>query len=183
MSSRTTSRYGIPLITLHWLMLVLIVAVYACIELREFYPKGSTIREALNTWHYLLGLTVFALVWLRLLARFAGRIPPIVPRPPQWQLRVAHAVEFAIYAFVIVMPVLGWLSVSAEGKAISLFGLELPQLIGENKGLAKQLEDVHGLIGNVGYALISIHALAALIHHYVQRDNTLRRMLPSRQGR
>jgi superoxide oxidase len=57
------------------------------------------------------------------------------------------------------------------------------RLIGENNGLAKQFEDVHGLIGNVGYALIRIHALAALIHHYVQRDNTLRRMLPSTQGR
>jgi cytochrome b561 len=182
MSSRTTSRYGVPLITLHWLMLVLIVAVYACIELREFYPKGSTIREALKTWHYLLGLTVFALVWLRLLARFAGKVPPIVPRPPQWQLRVARAVELAIYAFVIVMPVLGWLSVSAEGKAISLLGLELPRLIGENKGLANQLEDLHGLIGNAGYALIGIHALAALIHHYVQRDNTLKRMLPNRKS-
>lgn len=97
MSSRTTSRYGIPLITLHWFMLALIVAVYACIELREFYPEGSTIRGALKTWHYLLGLTVFALVWLRLFARLAGRVPPIVPSPPQWQLRVAHAVEFAIY--------------------------------------------------------------------------------------
>ena len=179
MSSRTTSRYGIPLITLHWLMLVLIVAVYACIELREFYPKGSTMREALKTWHYLLGLTVFALVWLRLLARFVGKVPPIVPMPPQWQLRVARAVEFAIYAFVVVMPVLGWLSVSAEGNAISLLGLELPRLIGENEGLANQLEDLHGLIGNVGYALIGIHALAALIHHYVQRDNTLKRMLPN----
>jgi superoxide oxidase len=182
MSSRTTRRYGIPLITLHWLMVVLIVAVYACIELREFYPRGSAIREAFKTWHYLLGLIVFSLVWLRLLVRLAGQVPPIVPSPPQWQLRVAHVVEFAIYVFVIVMPVLGWLSVSAEGKTISFFGLELPPLIGENKGLAKQLEDVHGLIGNVGYALIGIHALAALIHHYVQRDNTLRRMLPRRQG-
>jgi cytochrome b561 len=183
MSPRTTSRYGIPLITLHWLMLALIVAVYACIELKGFYPKGSAIREALKTWHYLLGLTVFALVWLRLLARLAGRVPPIIPSPPLWQLRVAHVVEFAIYVLLIVMPVLGWLSLSADGKLVSLFGLELPRLIGENKGLAKQLEDVHGLIGNVGYALIGIHALAALIHHYVQRDNTLRRMLPSRQGR
>lgn len=183
MSPRTTGRYGIPLITLHWLMLALIVAVYACIELRGFYPKGSAIREALKAWHYLLGLTVFGLVWLRLLARLAGRVPPIIPSPPQWQLRVAHVVEFTIYVFVIVMPVLGWLSVSAEGKAIALFGLQLPRLIGENKGLATQLEDIHGLIGNVGYAVIGVHALAALIHHYLQRDNTLRRMLPNRQGR
>jgi superoxide oxidase len=180
MNARTTTRYGIPLITLHWFMLVLIVAVYACIELRELYPKGSAIRDGLKTWHYLLGLTVFALVWLRLLARLAGRVPPIVPSPAQWQLRVAHTVEFAIYLFVIVMPVLGLLSVNADGKTISILGLALPPLIGENKGLAEQLEDVHGLIGNIGYALIGIHALAALIHHYVQRDNTLKRMWPSR---
>jgi cytochrome b561 len=163
-------------------MLVLIVAVYASIELREFYPKGSAIREAFKTWHYLLGLTVFALVWLRLLARFAGRVPPIVPSPPRWQLRAAYSVEFAIYMFVIIMPVLGWLSVSAVGKNIMILGLELPRLIGENKGLAKQLEEVHGLIGDVGYALIGIHALAALIHHYVRDDNTLRRMLPRRRS-
>ncbi len=73
MSSRTTRRYGIPLITLHWLMVVLIVAVFACIELREFYPRGSAIRDAFKTWHYLLGLPVFALVWLRLLVRLAAR--------------------------------------------------------------------------------------------------------------
>jgi cytochrome b561 len=84
--------------------------------------------------------------------------------------------------FVIVMPVLGWLSVSAVGKNIMILGLELPRLIGENKGLAKQLEEVHGLIGDVGYALIGIHALAALIHHYVRDDNTLRRMLPRRRS-
>src|SRR5690348_8601588 len=111
MSAKTTTRYGLPLITLHWFMLVLIVAVYVCIEVREFYPKGSTIREGLKTWHYVLGLTVFALAWLRLLVRLAGRVPPIVPSPPRWQLRVAHTVEFAIYLFVIVMPVLGLLSV------------------------------------------------------------------------
>jgi cytochrome b561 len=182
MSARTTSRYDMPLITLHWLMLVLIVAVYACVEVREFYPRGSAIREALKSWHYLLGLIVFALTWLRLLARFAGRVPLIVPSPARWQLRVAHAVEFAIYVFVIVMPVLGWLSLSAEGNTISIsfFGLELPHLIAENKGLSKQFEDVHAFIGNVGYALIGVHALAALIHHYVRRDNTLRRMLPGR---
>ena len=109
---------------MHWLMLALIVAVYACIELREIYPKGSSIREGFKTWHYLLGLTIFALVWLRLLARFAGQVPPIVPRPPQWQLRVVRVFAFAIYVFVVAMPVLGWLTVSAEGKIISFFGLE-----------------------------------------------------------
>lgn len=62
----TTDRYGSLSIAMHWLMLALLVAVYACIELREFYPKGSDPREALKQWHFMLGLAVFVLVWLRL---------------------------------------------------------------------------------------------------------------------
>jgi len=178
MNSKTTSRYGSLLISLHWVMLLLIIGVYACTELREFYPKGSVIREALKGWHYALGLTVFVLVWLRLLARLTGQVPPIVPSPPRWQLRVAHGLELAIYIFLISMPLLGWLIVSAEGKSVSFLGFGLPRLIGESRDLAKQLEDIHEFIGNVGYGLIGVHALAALIHHYVQHDNALRRMLP-----
>jgi cytochrome b561 len=161
-------------------MLLLIVAVYACIELRVLYPRGSDIREALKTWHFMLGLAIFALVWVRLLARFLGRVPEIVPRPPRWQLFVAHATELAIYAFMIVMPLLGWMILSGENQPVPFFGLQLPALIGENKVLAKQLEEVHETIGDVGYFLIGIHAAAALVHHYIHRDNTLVRMLPTR---
>lgn len=174
------ARYGSLLISLHWLMLVLIVAVYATIELRGFYPRGSEIREGLKTWHFMLGLAIFALVWVRLLARFVGAVPPIVPTPPRWQVIVAHVTEFAIYVFMIVMPLLGWLILSGENRPVPFFGLQLPALISENKGLAKQLEEVHETLGNIGYFLIGVHALAALAHHYIHRDNTLVRMLPTK---
>ena len=72
-----SASYGSPLIALHWVMLLLIVLVYACIELRVFYPKGSEIREALKTWHFMLGLGVFVLVWVRLVVRLRGSTPPI----------------------------------------------------------------------------------------------------------
>jgi len=163
-------------------MLLLIVAVYASIELRELYPRGSGIREGLKTWHFMLGLGVFALVWLRLLARFLGPVPRIEPPPPRWQLSLAHLTELAIYVFMIAMPLLGWAVLSGEGRPVPFFGLQLPALIGENKGLAKQLEEIHETLGNVGYFLIGIHAAAALVHHYIQRDNALVRMLPSRRS-
>ena len=172
-------RYGSLLIALHWLMLLLIVLVYACIELRELYPRGSDIRNALKTWHYLLGLSVFILVWVRLAVRLTSSTPPILPAPPRWQVRTAHLSEFAIYVFMIAMPLLGWLILSAENEGLSFFGLQMPALVGANKQLAEQVEEVHELIGNVGYFLIGIHAAAALFHHYVQRDNTLARMLPA----
>ncbi len=179
-SEKASGRYGSLLISLHWLMLLLIVAVYACIELRVLYPRGSEIREALKTWHFMLGMAIFALVWVRLLARFLRPAPAIVPQPPRWQLFVAHLTEFAIYVFMLVMPLLGWLILSGEGKPVPFFGIELPALIGANEALAKQLEEVHETIGNVGYFLIGIHAAAALAHHYLHHDNTLLRMLPSR---
>ena len=99
----STARYGALSIALHWLMLLLIVAVYACIELRSQFPRGSDLREALKAWHFTLGLAVFVLVWLRLIARLMGPIPDIVPRPSKLQLRIAHAFEYAIYAFMIAM--------------------------------------------------------------------------------
>jgi cytochrome b561 len=181
MNRNGATRYTSLQITLHWITLLLIVAVYACIELRELYPRGSGIRETLKSWHYTLGLAVFGLVWLRLLARLFGRVPPIVPQPPKWQLHVAHAAELTIYVFMIAMPLLGWMILSGEGKPVPFFGMQLPALIAENKGFARQLEEIHEVVGNIGYALIGLHAAAALVHHYFNHDNTLLRMLPLRR--
>jgi len=172
------TRYGSALIALHWLMLLLLASTYLAIELRVLYPRGSGVREGLKTLHYVLGLTIFALVWLRLLARLTGRIPAIVPSPPRWQLGIAHAVEFALYLFLVLMPLLGWMMLCAEGEPVSLFGLPLPALIGANASLAEQLKEIHTITGKSGYALVGLHALGALFHHFVQRDNTLRRILP-----
>ena len=70
------ARYSIASILLHWLMLLLIVGVYAAIEFREFFPKGSMPREALKSCHYMLGLSVLALVWLRIAARLIWPLRP-----------------------------------------------------------------------------------------------------------
>lgn len=175
-------RYGAFSIGMHWLMLALLVAVYACIELRGIYPKGSDLYQGMKTWHFMLGLSVLALVFVRIALRMAGGTPPIVPTPPLWQHRVAGLVHLAIYAFLILMPLLGWLVLSAGDKPVPFFGMTLPPLIGPDKALAHQLEEIHETIGTIGYWLIGLHAVAALFHHYLMRDNTLLRMLP-RRGR
>lgn len=173
-------RYGGLSIALHWLMLLLIAAVYACIELREFYPKGSDIREGMKAWHFMLGLAVLALVIVRVIARAAGRTPRITPEPKAWQSVLARSVHLALYLFMICMPIAGWLVLSASGKPIPFFGLTLPSLMGEDRDVAHQIKEWHEAAGNVGYYLIGLHAFAALVHHYVMGDDTLRRMLPWR---
>jgi superoxide oxidase len=176
-----SNRYSSPSIALHWLMLLLLVMVYATIELRGLFPKGSDPREAMKAWHFMLGLSVFVLVWLRLtIYALAGPAPSVQPEPPCWQALAAKAMHVALYVFMVVMPLLGWMILSAEGKPIPFFGLNLPALTGENKQLAGTVQEIHETVGEIGYWLIGLHAAAALLHHYFLRDNTLRRMLPAR---
>ena len=184
MEPRTSdARYGNWVIGLHWLTLLLLVGVYAAIELRELYPRGSDTRAALKDLHYTLGLLAFALVWIRLAVRLASRAPAIVPAPPAWHVHAASAMHVALYAFMIAMPLLGWLALSAAGKPPSFFGIALPALLHPDAVLEKDIEELHETLGVAGYWLVGLHAAASLIHHYLLRDNTLQRMLPGRLGR
>ncbi len=81
------------------------------------------------------------------------------------------------------MPLMGWVILSAEGKDIPFFGLTLPPLVGVNEALAHDVEEIHEAVGEAGYWLIGLHAAAGLFHHYLLKDNTLLRMLPSRAER
>ena len=176
----TDKRYGSLSIALHWLMLIMIVGVYFTMEFRGIFPKGSDGRELMKLTHFSLGLSILALVWLRIFARLIAPNPKIVPAPALWQDRLGKIAHLALYGLMICTPLLGWLVISAFGKPAPFFGLELPALIGPDKDFAHQLEDWHVLIAQIGYWLIGLHAVAALFHHFVLRDNTVQRMLPAR---
>jgi superoxide oxidase len=176
----TPTRFSSLSIGLHWLMLLLLAAVYALMEFRDIFPKGSEGRNAMKSWHYMLGLSVFALAWARLLINLVATAPAITPAPPRWQTLTSTWVHAALYLLMIGLPLAGWLTLSAEGEAIPFFGLQLPALTAENKDLAETVKEVHETGAAAGYFLIGLHAAAALFHHYVVRDNTLSRMLPWR---
>lgn len=177
----TNTRYCTPMIAIHWLTLVLLVAVYALIELRELFPSGSDPREMMKAWHFTLGLLVFLLVWFRLGIRFIQQTPPIAPPLVKWQHLLSKAVHVALYALMIVMPILGLLTLSAEGETSLANGINLPALLAPDPETEAVLKEWHEEIGNIGMLLIGLHAAAALYHHYFLRDNTLVRMLPFRK--
>lgn len=175
----TVDRYGSLSIGMHWLMLLLLIAVYAAINLHDVAAKGSALRADLKLWHFIFGLAILALVALRLIIRFnAGNAPAITPPISRWQHTSAQTMHIALYVFMISMPLLGWLALSAKGDPVSLFGLQLPLPIAKDKSLSSALRETHETIGTIGYYLIALHTLAALYHHYVKRDNTLLRMWP-----
>ena len=68
----TEQRYGRVSLALHWLMLVLLIVIYVCMEFRGYFPKGSVTREGMKAWHYMLGLSGPLLVAVRLAERAAG---------------------------------------------------------------------------------------------------------------
>jgi cytochrome b561 len=84
-----------------------------------------------------------------------------------------------LYAFIVVMPLLGLATAWTDGKVLYLpfTDLAVPSLLAPDKDLAHRLEDLHGTIGEIFYWVIGLHILAALYHHWWRRDDTLRRML------
>jgi len=161
-------------------MALLLVAVYACVELHGFFPRGSDLRNGLKTWHFMLGMSIFFLVLVRIAIRHIGTTPPIEPTPPKSQQLISKLMHLALYLFMIGMPLAGWLMFSAWGKPVPFFGLELPPLIDVNRPLGASIREWHEIVSQVGYYLIGLHVAAGLYHHYFVRDNALKRMLPWR---
>lgn len=169
-SSTSTQRYSAVLITLHWAMLALLVGVYVTAELQEHGEES-----VLATWHFALGLTVFALVWLRLAARLVWPAPAAIEGG--WRNVLSKLTHGVLYLLMIGMPLVGWLLVSAEGEPVSFLGLTLPPLMAPDHATAEQLEELHEAGAAIGYWVVGLHAAAALFHQYVLRDGLIARML------
>ena len=161
---------------LHWTAAALMVLIYATMEFRGWFPRGGSVRAVIIPMHHWFGLSMLLLLALRLGLRWRRPFPAIAPTPPAWLRVAAHAGHFALYAFLLLMPLLGWAIVSAEGRLPSLLGWSLPALIAPDRELAHQLEELHELGATIGYYLIGGHVIAALWHHFRLRDNTLLRM-------
>ncbi len=178
----TENHYGSLSIKMHWLMFILMAATYAFIEGRVFFEKGTEMRDLFKMWHFMLGLLILAMVLIRLYFRFTQVSPKITPPLSSAQELGAKGAHLALYILMIMVPIYGWLMLSAFGKPIPFFSLELPALLTENEELGKSIKEVHELVGMLGYYLIGFHAVAALVHHYFQKDDTLTRMLPKKRS-
>jgi cytochrome b561 len=164
--------------SLHWLMALMIFGLLAL----GFYMSDlplSPEKLQLYSWHKWAGVMVFVLVWLRLAWRITHR-PPALPANMSRLMRLgAHAGHLMLYVLMIAIPLSGWLMSSAKGFQTVWFGvLPIPDLIGKDKELGKSLAELHEAL-NIGLLLLIVgHGLAAALHHFVHKDDTLRRMLP-----
>lgn len=169
-------RYGRIAVFMHWFSLLALIVIYACTELR-YLPDSDDTTELMKSAHYSVGLLMFFMVWGRLAMRLTSPVPKIIPALTSRSELMAKLGHWSLYAFLIGMPLCGWFYLSSRGLPIGFFGIDMPALISKHVDWINNIKYIHYYGGSIGYALIGLHATAALYHHYIRRDNTLRRML------
>jgi cytochrome b561 len=162
---------------LHWVtaILVLLQLPLGIVIANEW---GGKLQDALYSGHKSIGALVIPLIVARLVYRLTHRPPPLPGDIPAVQRVAALTTHWALYALLIVQPLLGWAGTSAYPAPVPFFGLfELPPLLAPNRALSEQLLSVHRLVGFTIAALAALHIGAALFHHFVRRDRVLLRMI------
>lgn len=174
----THDRWGAVSQLLHWVIVVLIAWMgYLGLTMGDL-PNGLA-KIQTYALHKSLGLTILALVVLRVLWRLYAGSPAHVPGTPAWQARVAGLTHLAIYALLFAIPLSGWVLNSASGFPLKWFGLfKVPALTGKSEDLHELAEEAHELMFWALVLLVVVHAGAAFWHHLFKGDTTLTRMLP-----
>jgi cytochrome b561 len=192
-------KYDLPTYTptargLHWLIALLIFIQlplgfymsYRGNEMPSVDEKGQPVKGVwdaltgiLYSSHKLIGLTVLALILLRLIYRLTRGAPRSDPTVPPALTGVSHLVHWALYALLIAVPVLGYFAIS-YGDFLDVFGFHLPALAAKNDELSKQVFEWHETGAILIIAFVSLHVLAAIYHRFVRRDRVVERMIPKR---
>ncbi|MFS2157036.1 cytochrome b [Pseudomonas sp. Pseusp122] len=179
MNTPSAHRYNAKARWFHWSMAALVVLAYVLILSRVEFGKSSPVRAFVVHSHFWTGLLLLAMAFFRVAERRRQAPPPINP-PLQTLLRRATTLtHYALYAFLFIQPILGLLAVVIENGAlpIPLTDLQIPSPFPTSDRLAERFEDVHKLLASIFYWVIGLHAVAALWHHLVRKDDTLKRML------
>lgn len=169
--------WGLVARSLHWLMAVLIL-FQAGLGKYAHELRISPQKTGLLVWHKSIGITLLFLVLLRLGWALSNRRPESPPDTTRSQYFASRASHVALYALMIAIPLSGWLYNSAKNVPFSLYRIiPWPSLMDPNEKLAPALGELHELLVIALLSLIGVHASAALWHHFIRRDDVLKRML------
>ena len=163
--------------TFHWTMALLILGNgFFALWMDGLKPSMQKIN--MFALHKSIGLTVLALFFLRLIWRLADRRPP-EDAAPGWQRVAAHVVHACLYLLIVALPLTGWAFNSAHGYPLQYFKqFNLPALVEKNEAWSSVLGEVHEYLFWFLILVLVAHVGGALKHHLIDRDDTLRRMLP-----
>jgi cytochrome b561 len=174
----TRLAYGAVAKTFHWVIFLLIATLLAV----GFYMTGMAVspdKFKLYGLHKSVGITVLTLAVLRLVWKAVNHSPVLPATVPVWERFLAHAGHLVLYFLMLCMPLSGWAMSSASGLTVSVFGwFTLPNLVEPDPALKQLFREMHGYLAWAIIVMVSLHILAALLHHFYYKNNVLRRMLP-----
>jgi cytochrome b561 len=174
-------RFDRLTIALHWLALLLLVALFASAWARSLAEDAATAGRLLAL-HRACGLLLWALTVARIAWRVTRADRPQAPLPRAQRL-AASATQFALYALLIAQPALGLAHSLFRGKPFDLLVATVPALVPRDADLSHRLHGLHEQAAWLLLALVGLHAGAALFHRFVLRDAVLQSMLPWRGRR
>ena len=182
----TSNRYGGVAQILHWLIVALIITQWVLAQLAEAaghdkaaHPAAALHQLALLARHKSVGLTIFALAIVRLVWRFVSPPPPMPNTMPRWQVKAAQLTHFAFYALLLLLPISGLVMSAASNYPVSYFGwFTIPNIVAPDEALKDIMKERHEMLFDILMVVAVVHVIAALKHHFVDRDGVLRRMLP-----
>lgn len=172
--SASTQRYSLPAIVLHWLQAAIVVWLLWLGWTMVDLPKGP-VRNATYELHKSLGLLTFLILIVRLLWRSGHPAPAL--NIEGWEARMAKFTHHALYAFLLLAPLAGYLTSSFTPYAVKFFGVAIPSMGWPDKTLNGIFKEVHELVAWAGAGLIILHVLGT-VKHGLKGERVLGRMLP-----
>lgn len=175
-----SARYSRGAIALHWIIALLIVLNFALAWIAEDLPKPDEALMMAN--HKAVGITILGLTVVRIGWKLGHKSPPLIETLKAWEAALAKVTHVLLYALMLAIPLAGWglSSAFSKGKPVSIFGLfEMPALpVGSDKPTIGMFHELHEITASLMIALFVIHVAAALKHQWIDRDGSMRRMLP-----
>ena len=179
MRKNTKNQYGTVSKVLHWGMAILIISMLAC-GLIMTDLAASPLKWKIYMVHKSVGLVVLFLIIPRLVWRFINIVPELLTSLPATHRSLAKLSPYILYAMMIVMVLSGYIMSNMGGHAISFFdAYTLPHLFSKNQSLSAIAAKTHGIAAYCFIVILTTHVFAALYHHFILKNEVLRRMLPS----
>lgn len=174
----SVDTYGTGTKILHWVIGLCVIGLIGVgLYMVRLDPSPAMFQLYAN--HKSIGITVLALMVVRLIWRWTNTAPAPLPGHKKWEKTLARAIHLLFYPVLLALPLSGWLMSSAKGFSVSVFGLfTLPDFVRANEALAETMVQLHGILAWGLIAMIALHVGGALKHHIIDRDDTLKRMLP-----
>lgn len=172
------ARYDGVTIGLHWLTALLVVLLFAMAEIWGFLPRGTPLRHELQVFHVSFGILLTAVLAFRLTwkASAGRRLPPAGRSAID---RAARGLHHLFYLLLVLQVVLGWAFRWAQVEEFTFFKIfAIPQILSAPSDYRRTFGMLHDYVAWTIIVLAGVHALAALVHHYLLKDGVLRRMLP-----